>query len=720
MRKTLLLVAALLVVWGCSRKSGDNDPPDLGTNLPKPGDTTNTPMTPGSPPVTPVTPATPDTEDEADDTLARILKGEAAKLAKFWTHERFVFDEGFGPLLAKPTLERRLLAKAEVDECFYGAGEPITEPAFDQYGEAHCPPLAGSDASGRPKRNGGYVWGLGKKDQHLWLGTIANTHCLVVGGNLPISLPPFENDHYVCEFASSQSVSSDWRRPKIMRYDLALDEIEDFSPPENTPAGELLSNTTGVRSVGILDDTVILAGPALADDGTFSSEGTVGINLFAFDVCSGELLAAKRIDDYNNIRAWLVVDGVLYTSTTLSQVLPGEPGGHVLRWRGERVPSANGDYPYDPDALFAFEIVGLLDSGGASLVEHQGRVFISTWPNFPAIDPSNPVPLPVLLSQVRVAGIYRGPPLPAGGLTADDADDWTKIWSITDYEPDVLLPFGTTGGALASFEGDLYWGTMNPPLIVGAFALLGHLQGQGFNLDADGSGSLEADEILATLLGTHRSVSIFRARDACADDPQIELVYGERYLPVYDPQARSYTIRDDAAHENRLGLKPLHGASGFGNFFNNYTWTMERFDDSLFIGTFDSSLVLRAGIQQLIGPVLANVVPDGFERLEEIIYDCGFPNEGADLLRITGSDGRALAESFRGVGNFTNYGVRTMLADNDALFIGTANPINLHPKGGWELLEMTPACGPMQVDIDVPRALPVFDREEPMAPVPVP
>ncbi len=715
MRKTLLLVATLFVVWGCSRKSGDTDPPDLGSNLPKPGGTTNTPMTPALPPVT------PDGENNADDTLASILKSEAAKLAKFWTHDRFVFDEGFGPLLPKPTLERRLLAKAEVDECFYGAGEPIAEPVFDGCGDATCPPLVGTTEAGTPKRNGGYVWGLGKKDQFLWLGTISNTHCLVVGGNLPIALPPFENDYYVCEFAASQSGTSDWRRPQILRYDLALEETVDFSPPENTPAGALLSNTTGVRSVGISGDTVILAGPALAEDGSFNSEGTVGINLFAFDVETGALLAAKRLDDYNNIRAWLNLDGVLYTSTTLSQVLPGQPGGHVLRWRGARVPSVDGDYPFDPDALFDFEVVGHLDSGGASLVEHQGRIFISTWPTIPPIDPANPLPLPILLSQVRVAGLYRGPPVPAGGLTDDDADDWTKIWSITDYEPDLLLPFGTTGGALASYEGDLYWGTMNPPLIVGAFALLGHLQGGAFNLDADRSGSLDTDEILATLLGTQRPVSIFRARDASAADPQIELVYGERYLPVYEPQARSYTIRADAAHENRLGLKPLWGASGFGNLFNQYTWTMERFDDSLFIGTFDSSLVLRAGLQGFIGPMLADALPAGFERLEEIIYRCGFPNEGADLLRIAGSDGRAFAESFRGVGNFTNYGVRTMLADDDGLFIGTANPINLHPKGGWELLELTPACdGPIQLEREVPRALPGFGEDGAIGPLPVP
>jgi hypothetical protein len=36
-----------------------------------------------------------------------------------------------------------------------------------------------------------------------------------------------------------------------------------------------------------------------------------------------------------------------------------------------------------------------------------------------------------------------------------------------------------------------------------------------------------------------------------------------------------------------------------------------------------------------------------------------------------------------------NYGFRTMLCDDEICNLGTANPMNLNPNGGWELYEMT-------------------------------
>ncbi|WP_434345877.1 hypothetical protein ACN6A1_28770 [Myxococcus virescens] len=47
-----------------------------------------------------------------------------------------------------------------------------------------------------------------------------------------------------------------------------------------------------------------------------------------------------------------------------------------------------------------------------------------------------------------------------------------------------------------------------------------------------------------------------------------------------------------------------------------------------------------------------------------------------------------MAESLRGLGNDMNDGVRTRVSGKKALDIGTANPMNLHPDGGWELLQL--------------------------------
>ena len=66
---------------------------------------------------------------------------------------------------------------------------------------------------------------------------------------------------------------------------------------------------------------------------------------------------------------------------------------------------------------------------------------------------------------------------------------------------------------------------------------------------------------------------------------------------------------------------------------------------------------------------------------------------GADLYRFPSPNEGALPVSRSGLGNYGNFGIRTMLADESMLYIGTANPNNLMYEenntaqtGGWELL----------------------------------
>lgn len=59
---------------------------------------------------------------------------------------------------------------------------------------------------------------------------------------------------------------------------------------------------------------------------------------------------------------------------------------------------------------------------------------------------------------------------------------------------------------------------------------------------------------------------------------------------------------------------------------------------------------------------------------------------GADLFAISSSTTPATVVSSDGLGNELNYGFRTMIEDSGELFIGTANPMNLSPDGGWQLL----------------------------------
>jgi hypothetical protein len=139
-----------------------------------------------------------------------------------------------------------------------------------------------------------------------------------------------------------------------------------------------------------------------------------------------------------------------------------------------------------------------------------------------------------------------------------------------------------------------------------------------------------------------------------------------------------------------MGSTPLWGVSGFGNFYNNYTWTMEVFDDQLFVGTMDWSYLLDEGLPLIleylgIPPDTPILLPEG--------------EHGADLYHFSSADVPAEAESLDGVGNPTNYGIRTMLSA-DALYLGMANPMNLLtdpddalPEGGWELLRLLRPAG---------------------------
>ena len=68
-----------------------------------------------------------------------------------------------------------LLAKAQPDECFVAPGidYPVGPPC----------------ATGTPKTNEGYVWGLAQSKDALWFGTGANVQCLVNGTYLGATSP---------------------------------------------------------------------------------------------------------------------------------------------------------------------------------------------------------------------------------------------------------------------------------------------------------------------------------------------------------------------------------------------------------------------------------------------------------------------------------------------------------------------------------------------------
>lgn len=535
-------------------------------------------------------------------------------LAQFWL-DLYQAPPAAGLQQVTPSLDVTLLAKAEPDECFNGPGVPYTGTV----------PIC---ELGVPKVNQGYVWGLAKAGDDLWFGTAPNAHCLVLGGFLGITTT-IQTESYVCEFGDSQyspplpPSGGDWRPPDLFVYDTRA-----MALTERTPADPRILSTAGLRSAGTLNGVVILAGPSLLG----------GINLFAFNAETGAYLGSTNMAAYSNIRKWLVVDGVLYTGVRAAAT----GGGHVLRWTGSLA---------DP---FQFEVVGNLPSQVVELALHDGRLFVTTWPN-------------LAVTPVEQASVFMGPPIPAAGLTGADADAWQRVWQASDYEPDPVTAATYGGGALYSFGGYLYWGTMHVPFV----ATLAHFQVYG----PPGSNL----QTVAALLGTHRAVSIFRGRNLGGTDQEIDLLYGSALLPAYVPPLGWLIV------PNNMGSGPLWGAAGLGNFYNNYTWIMDVYDGQLYVGTMDWSYLLDEGL-----PLIKDYL--GIPQEIPIPLPEGVP--GADLYRFPAPDAPAEAESLDGVGNPSTYGIRTVISD-DALYLGMANPMNLLtdpddelPDGGWELLRL--------------------------------
>ncbi|MDD5222355.1 MAG: hypothetical protein PHE84_00060 [bacterium] len=536
-----------------------------------------------------------------------------------------------------PSVAWQVLAKAKPDECFYGKGDPRN--AYDPSLELPCPEPATA------KVNQSYVWGITKSGDNLWFGTGANVLCLVMGnyfGTTSTSSRKRSKPAYICEMGASQflagalpAIIGDWRPPYLYSYNTKNGTLTDIG--SGLPSQDLmrLQMTLGIRSAGTLGDVVFFGGPAMNLAG--------GINIFAFNVKDGSFLASATLSAYNNIRKWAVAKGVLYT--TVGNVDNSAFGGTVLRWDGS------------VSNPMIFTEVGKLDGAGAEIIYHEGRVFVSTWPGREMAMSD--------IADAKIAGLWMSPPLPKGGLTAADADQWTKVWKASDYEPDEITALTYAGGGMASFDGYLYWGTMHVPLYA-AYA-----QRQYYSSKAN----YPTDKTFrtTTTYGTWRAISIFRGKNFDSQ-PQIELLYGESTLPKYtyndDTQSGDWTI----VPNNMGGVAGLYGHSGFGNRYNNYTWSMAVYKDELYVGTMDWAFLARA--QRTDKPWNYSL--------------------GADLYRFPDAKSPAVPENNEGVGNYLNYGVRNMVASDDELYLGIADPMNLmtdpnddEPDGGWELIKVT-------------------------------
>ncbi len=529
-------------------------------------------------------------------------------------------------LADEPILNRTLLVKAQPDECYYGIGNPSNTYPWD--------PLTPCD--GRPKVNSAYPWGMTMAGDDIWIGTGENTYCILRGLAGSVA-DPFETPSLVCEFGDSiynpylVPEMRDWRAPHIFVYDTVLKTLTDKVPLLDSPALSLLNSMSGVRAAGASDGVVLLGGQSFFG----------GINLFAFNSDTGEFLGSDHTLTWRNVRSMIVVDGVMYIG-----VKNGDGSGSVLRWNG------------DAQNPFDFEIVATLDSQVASFAEYAGRLFASTWPEYPSDNP-------------KECAIYHSPPIPPGGLTSQHIDHWTKVWKASDYEPDPFVKYFYAGGAMAAYGDYLFFGTMHS---AGGVEIPDPNEAGGAPRHAQRNRRGRG-----TATNLYRPITVYRGHFTLQPRDtrkpiggfEYELLYGDLNILVYDPDLDRYILKP-----NNLGIAGSLGPSGINSRSNSYTWTMGVFGGQLYLGTLDFSYMTDS-----------TPPPPG---------DPPNPNWGGDLLRFPTPDSAALVESADGLGNYSSYGVRQLLVRPDAIYAGMANPANLLtdltddvPEGGWELWKLT-------------------------------
>jgi len=480
--------------------------------------------------------------------------------------------------------------------------------------------------SGVAKVNHDYVWGMAASRGKVWFGDVANIVCLAAATrpDNPLFGASGDSLYRMCDYDATVypgvprwlppailSRIGDWRPPDMWRFDPSANTLKRI-----TPRDVRIFRTLGFRSVGATESIVFYAGPNLY---------APGINLFAFNPRTGRYLGSTTLAAYSNIRRFVSVGSALYTTVENTG-----GGGSVLRWMG------------DVNHPFRFDVVGRLDSTGMYITEHQGRLYVTTWPS--GEEGGTQVESGVL------GGLWMSPEMPRDGLQAFHAVFWKKVWDVSFYEADALVAQTIGGGALASFGGDLYWGTMQLP-------------GQGYETFASTFGTATGAGMILT--NTTRALALFRSPGFENPTP-VSLLYGDPSLPVYDPVAGTWSMQP-----NRTG-PPLFGLSGFGNPNNSYTWSMEIHRGKLFVGTFDASTYLYGDHIVRRQPVSVGV--------------------GADLFQFPDSQTPAIPITQDGAGNPFNQGFRNMSSIGDDLFIGTASASNLRDLGngqrggGWELL----------------------------------
>ena len=450
------------------------------------------------------------------------------------------------------------LAQSWADEYFYGIGNTNNLYVPTGIDPTNCP------AGSVPKVNQSYIWGMAKSGDDIYFGTLANANVVVsevyLGANAPSQSFSTVQETTNSYYGKLHGGTEDWRPPQLFRYNIPSHTLTLLDT--NLPAADFdaLQLVGGIRAGGATPATkanphrmVMLAGIAVAHDGLSPTAVTNadGLTFFLFDATTMRFVAHAFRPQWTNIRRFAELNGDLYFGVQKPNVL----GGAVVRWVNN--PAAAG-YP------FAFQEVGNLDNMGADICIHQGQLFVSTWPGY--VEGSTNQIMAAITNAANLyksaPGIWRSPTVPATGLTTAHANQWQKIWSVANYEPDVVTALTLGCGALASFDGYLYFGTIQVPLT----GYVAHNLVYPYNAPTNTAGQ--------TLINanTQRATSLFRAHNFRApvslngivlqQGADVELLYGNTQYPTWVPSNSSSGAW--VSTTNLMGQAAAMGPAGFG------------------------------------------------------------------------------------------------------------------------------------------------------------
>lgn len=593
------------------------------------------------------------------------------------------------------TLNVTMRAKASPDECFLEVGQNVRYDLINQ-----TTPATPCGTTGKyPKVNQGYVWGSitvvnAAGQTEIWFGTEPNGQCITQGGVTQDAsrLTAYKVPNvWACEFYDSPYSTNkggplpagigDFRPARIYIYNTVTKAIQDITP--KSPAGTqtcnpttaplcldpLFQQTRGVRNAAQFGQYIVMGGPALSTAGA--------LNWFAYDTVAKKWIAKMQLPNYDNTRRFYNFDGVQYTAVGKS----GNVGGAVLRLATNfttiPAPPAPGVIP-SCAACFIFTKVADLDGEGAYITALNGRLYVTTWP------------------QPGLAGLYMSPVVPTGGLTAANAAQWTKVWQADQYEPDPVIVSSYAGGALMGWNGYVYWGTMNVP-----WGSTGRWT-QVYGIPTDPAQQQEV------IKDSFRTAIVLRGRNFDTGTPDIDVLYGAPSLWKYTPGANN-TYGTWALVPNKMPAGkqiPLYGASGFGQPYTNYIWTMNIFQNKLWVGTMDWSYMAAQSANIVTFPATptatASFFPGALVKSKGALPQADSTSTwGGDLYTFSSTSQPATAETVNNFGNYTSYGFRNIYPVGTDVWLGTANPMNLatpgnpgvpagFPLGGWEILQGTP------------------------------